>query len=361
VVAHWFDNFNDMDATDGSPMTWDPNPHVTIPLISIDGEPFLGDYNATTGDYRFSGQDMQFISTNGVVDDDAEILIADASETTFTAGVSVRTRVQIDQLANAGVVAGGLFPTFVSYFGIYGVDKDGSGSLRSGYGIGRFDPINGIIALADDEMPTDEMGNPLYPLKSPPEFPVDQDVLVQLDVFDPFLSLTVWTAGQPQPSPQVVVGDSSGLPFLSEGTAGLAMSENEYQGLEQGTATYRWAKAAAVRLLDGDMDADGDVDFDDIDDFVLGLNSPPDYEGAVGLAPAVQGDADHDGDLDFDDIGNFVGILGGGRQAGLAVGHIVPEPSAAVLLALGGLVTLVWHRGPLRKGRQVQRFPQNQW
>lgn len=93
-----------------------------------------------------------------------------------------------------------------------------------------------------------------------------------------------------------------------------------------------------VRLvlpLPGDMDSDGDVDFDDISPFVLGLNDPDSYESDFGVPPASRGDLDEDGDQDFDDIGAFVdAIIGGENQ------H-VPEPST-LLLALFGLVGAAW-------------------
>jgi hypothetical protein len=79
----------------------------------------------------------------------------------------------------------------------------------------------------------------------------------------------------------------------------------------------------------GDMDCDGDVDFDDIDPFVLGLNDPTEYETQFGVPPAAKGDMDGDGDFDFDDIPGFVAVLqGGGTES-------VPEPSGWVLLGLG--------------------------
>jgi hypothetical protein len=80
----------------------------------------------------------------------------------------------------------------------------------------------------------------------------------------------------------------------------------------------------------GDLDCDGDVDFDDIDDFVLGLNNPAAYEDLYGIPPGVKGDTDDDDDLDFDDIAGFVAILQGG--GGLAV----PEPSGIAMLLIGG-------------------------
>jgi hypothetical protein len=71
----------------------------------------------------------------------------------------------------------------------------------------------------------------------------------------------------------------------------------------------------AFEVQVGDMDFDGDVDFDDIDDFVLGLNDPAAYEALYGVPPATNGDMDGDGDQDFDDIAGFVAALASGQQS----------------------------------------------
>ncbi len=95
-------------------------------------------------------------------------------------------------------------------------------------------------------------------------------------------------------------------------------------GLEGSTGTV-------LRLvpISGDMDCDGDVDFDDVDDFVLGLTDAAGYEALYGVPPATKGDMDADGDVDFDDITGFVGELG--------VVQSVPEPTTAWLVVAGGL------------------------
>lgn len=78
----------------------------------------------------------------------------------------------------------------------------------------------------------------------------------------------------------------------------------------------------------GDMDCDGDVDFDDIEGLVLGLTDPVAYESLHDIPASIKGDVDGDGDLDFDDIGPFVELLiGPPLQA-------VPEPGTLVLLGL---------------------------
>jgi len=75
----------------------------------------------------------------------------------------------------------------------------------------------------------------------------------------------------------------------------------------------------------GDMDFDGDIDFDDIDGFAFGLAFSLDYEQQYGAPSNANGDTDGDGDLDFDDIPGFVAILGGDSLVGpQAVGESVP-------------------------------------
>ena len=98
----------------------------------------------------------------------------------------------------------------------------------------------------------------------------------------------------------------------------------------------------AATAITGDMDCDGDIDFDDIDDFVLGLNNPAQYQSDRGVPASLKGDTDGDGDLDFDDITGFVDILGGGLQS-------VPEPSTVVLLGMSGWISL-WMALRRRRG-----------
>jgi T5SS/PEP-CTERM-associated repeat protein len=105
-----------------------------------------------------------------------------------------------------------------------------------------------------------------------------------------------------------------------------------------------------LAALTGDMDCDGDVDFDDIDDFVLGLNNPEEYENQIGVPPETKGDTDGDGDMDFDDIDDFVSIL---TSSNLLVALSVPEPVTAMLmcLAMGAFAV----SGGLARPRRNQR------
>jgi hypothetical protein len=93
------------------------------------------------------------------------------------------------------------------------------------------------------------------------------------------------------------------------------------------------------KLVTGDLDCDLDVDFDDINDFVLGLTDPLAYEALFGMLASIKGDTDGDGDLDFDDILGFVDILSGGAASGGGQG--VPEPSSACLVLWASLVGMV--------------------
>jgi hypothetical protein len=76
------------------------------------------------------------------------------------------------------------------------------------------------------------------------------------------------------------------------------------------------------------MDFDGDLDFDDIDDFVWGLIAADVYEDLYGVPPVINGDVDGDGDLDFDDIAGFVALLEYNRHRTL-VQHEFARPNIA--------------------------------
>jgi len=76
----------------------------------------------------------------------------------------------------------------------------------------------------------------------------------------------------------------------------------------------------------GDMDFDGDIDYDDIVALVLGLTDLDAYEVLYRALPNANGDTDGDGDQDFDDISRFVELLDGepplvGAQAVSVLAH----------------------------------------
>ncbi|MFV2067602.1 MAG: hypothetical protein ACC645_11540 [Pirellulales bacterium] len=78
----------------------------------------------------------------------------------------------------------------------------------------------------------------------------------------------------------------------------------------------------------GDMDIDGDVDFDDIGPFTLGLNDAPFYTNRYGVPPELYGDMDASGQHDFDDVIPFAAILETNQL------RAVPEPTALVLVVI---------------------------
>jgi hypothetical protein len=63
------------------------------------------------------------------------------------------------------------------------------------------------------------------------------------------------------------------------------------------------------------MDLDGQVTASDLEGFVLGLSDADAYFAQFGVAADPRGDMDGDGDLDFDDIDELVHAL----QSGVAV------------------------------------------
>lgn len=65
-----------------------------------------------------------------------------------------------------------------------------------------------------------------------------------------------------------------------------------------------------VRYRPGDMDCDGDVDFDDINAFVLALSGQAAYEAQYPDCNWWNADANNDGAVDFDDINPFVSLIG---------------------------------------------------
>lgn len=74
--------------------------------------------------------------------------------------------------------------------------------------------------------------------------------------------------------------------------------------------------------------------FDDIDPFVAGLIDPGDFESTYGVPPSASGDLDQDGDHDFDDIRGFVALL----AAGVVAPAVTPvaEPATTLLATVAG-------------------------
>jgi len=99
----------------------------------------------------------------------------------------------------------------------------------------------------------------------------------------------------------ITAGD--GIVGLSAGTG----TPPDYQGSDLS------ASMPCPDYIYGDLDCDGDVDFDDINPFVLALGGEAGYVAAYPDCRWLNADCDEDGDVDFDDINPFVGLLGGGQ------------------------------------------------
>ena len=62
----------------------------------------------------------------------------------------------------------------------------------------------------------------------------------------------------------------------------------------------------------GDLNCDGEVDFGDINPFVLALSNPAGYPAAFPDCDLMDGDINGDGVVGFGDINPFVALLSGG-------------------------------------------------
>jgi len=332
----YFDDFNDGNATDGSPMEWDLNPSTGF------GPIFPGTYDASSGDLFMEGQDLQ--GAFGVFDDDDEVLIAHAKDFVFTGDVSVRTRAQLTRFGNIGLLVHNDVTTLSTYYGsahIEGIEDPNDPGVPVDTGVIELSVFAGG---AESNFQEDDAGGTAFPVVAP------EDVVVQLDYIGGILQVTYWRAGDAQPT--AVASSPVADATYSTGTTGLVFNEDDFDseqfpGPNSGNVTVRFAKALDQKLIDGDMDLDGDVDFDDIDDFVQGLNDSAGYETEKGVPPLMMGDTDNDGDQDFDDIGNFVTILSGSSSAGIGV----PEPSTFVLAGIGVLAVLGYSRRSSRSSR----------
>jgi hypothetical protein len=114
-----------------------------------------------------------------------------------------------------------------------------------------------------------------------------------------------------------VLSGPTGAVTTASGTAGLVFLEDEASA----SGEFRWATAASSRIINGDVNFDGDVNGLDVDPFVTAVL------GGDYIAPA---DMNGDGSVDGLDVDPFVAaVVGGGTQQ-------VPEPST-LLLALVAL------------------------
>jgi len=153
-----------------------------------------------------------------------------------------------------------------------------------------------------------------------------------------------WATGAPAPDQLTARQD-----FWNTALSTMALLQYLYDGNAFFTSLPEVQRALAQVFLPlGDMDFDGDVDFDDIGPLVFGLNNAAGYQAKWLQPPVAEGDLNFDGDFDFDDIGPLVGLLTGDRARGRWQG--VPEPAARMLalLAVVHIVTCRWWVVPSR-------------
>jgi len=73
--------------------------------------------------------------------------------------------------------------------------------------------------------------------------------------------------------------------------------------------------SVVTRIVPGDCNCDGAVDFNDIDPFVTALVGQPGYAARYPGCPWLAADIDANGAVDFDDIDPFVARLAGAAGA----------------------------------------------
>jgi hypothetical protein len=252
VGQSWFDTFDDGSFSDGSPVTWSTDLHPA----------FSGQYDTSSGDFVF------FPPRDDVED---EVMVAWVDDISYSSVGSVRTRTSI-RTDDSGTITGQgnvgplLFVDSVSsYFGVL----DAGGNLRL------FESHGGDST----QIGSDHVGYN----------PTEGEVYVQVNHDGTHVSLEAWRVGEPQPDrPNVIVPSTT----FTSGSAGLIFAEDSFQDV----GVFHYARAADVaRILDGDMDIDGDVDAVDIDTL---------YQNIGSSDPLF--DVNEDCDMDLVDVEHLV-------------------------------------------------------
>ena len=183
----FFDDFNDGNAQDGTPVTWVPG---------------SGTWNASSGDYVATGS---LPRVSRVLD----YVLRDTS-------VRTQARVVGNVAANLAVRRPGVNQ---GYGGV--IRPDGSMTIAR---------VDGAVPVA--------LASAVVPFN-----PVQQDVMLQFDAFGNKLSLWAWPVGQPMPSePQVVAFDNT----YAEGPVGLISSSAA--ALPSDSTTYRFIHVADTHI-----------------------------------------------------------------------------------------------------------------
>ncbi len=241
-AAAWFDNFNDGNVTDGTPVTWGQN------LLGA----FPGTYDASSGDYHLK-------------EALADTMVTWVDSVNFT-DIYARTQGKVlpdpnDPSITGGnlVVLGRLDTSTVSTYVLY---HDASGNLGLQLALGGA-PEDIVPSVDLDDGDFNENGTfdaADYVMWRDSEAPVQEDydqwrknfgnkalnakseVIIELNVVGNQLSGYAWRPGDPKPAvPQITATDTT----LANGKAGLAFAEDDL-----GTSgIYRYAAAQDTPFL----------------------------------------------------------------------------------------------------------------
>lgn len=198
-----FDDFNDGDVTDGMPISW-----AEIP-------PFDGDLDATSGDLVLTPFVSSSLQTTVVT-----TLGINASD------VSIRARARISDapslLGTVSLMARSDRGNYTSYFG--GIIQDGTVFIdRDGTG-----PTTSLVETETDLRP------------------VEEDVMIQLDVFGSTLEMWAWRAGEQIPSePLLTLTDSV---YSDGGEVGFYYAALDSSLQDLGRGTFRHIRVSDTHI-----------------------------------------------------------------------------------------------------------------
>lgn len=160
----------------------------------------------------------------------------------------------------------------------------------------------------------------LDPVEFHHDFTEGSDLIIQLDVFDDDYHLSAWPAGELPPSePQIAFTNDDQIDLAAGGPAlGIVVDENQRGSIT--TGTFRHLVVADQPLVFGDLNADGNVNAQDIDalstrirsngdyNFVFDMNGDHDVNEAdrtfwvAELHNTYIGDSNLDGEFDSTDL-----------------------------------------------------------
>jgi RNA polymerase sigma factor (sigma-70 family) len=193
----FFDNFDDGDAGDGSPVAWVPVPGAS------------GTFDASTGDYVVAPS--QYFASAGV----PQHIVSD---------VSIRAQVRVLEPSGAGggpyLIARGSRSSGIAYTAR--VNEDGLAAIE------RTSPVQTFASVRTDLRPLEE------------------DVVMQLDVFGSSLSFWAWRAGEPRPKEPLLTATNSVI--TQAGEVGVAYYSIVPNHPVLGSAAYRFVHVADTSI-----------------------------------------------------------------------------------------------------------------